>query len=286
MKKGVSVALDILLGGVVVFLAYCQISMMVSMNQPENYGVPRLFGGSVLYVVTDSMAEDTHPEATPEQKEETERVGSMYPISHIEPGSGVFIEKVDPSSIQVGDVITFYYEALGAPDTHRVMEIVEPCEESNYQYVYLTRGDNLHSSFGSWDVSYRDDPVFEDKLIGKVTRVSSFLGGVLKFVSPGVPGGYAVWFVPLLVVIPISFIAVSMIRGAVKEEKVEKEALEAEVREAMIKDGKDPNDEAAHYMYEEKIAYKRELRILMEKEKAKERERIQKKRKLPKEDKQ
>ena len=277
VKKGASIALDFLLGGVVVFLAYCQISMMVSMNQPENYGVPRLFGTSVLYVVTDSMAKDTSPDATPEQKAESERVGKEYPISHIEPGSGVFIKKVDPSTIRIGDVITFYYDALGAPDTHRVMEIDAPSSSSDMKYVFHTRGDNLHSSFGSWDVSYRDDPVKEDKVLGVVTKVSPAFGTVLKFVSPGVPNGHAAWFVPLLVLVPVSLIAFSTIKNAVKEEKQEKAALEAEVRAAMEKDGKDPSDEAARYLYEEKIAYKRELAALMEKEKAKQRAALKKK---------
>lgn len=276
-KKALSIAIDVLLGGISLFLASCFVSMMVSTAKPENYGAPMLFDRTLLYVVTDSMAEDTSPSLTPEQKAEEDRVGSSFPIGHIEPGDGIVIEKRPYEDIEIGDVITFYYDSLGALDTHRVMEIDVPSEKNGFVYVFHTRGDNLHSQFGNWDVSTRDDPVRQDKVLGVVTGQSSFLGGVLKFVSPSVPDGYAAWFVPLLILVPVSGIAASSILEAVRESKAEKLALEAEIAEAMAKDGKDPSNEADRLLYEEKIAYKRELRLEMEKAKAREKRKLSKK---------
>lgn len=273
-KKALSIGIDVLLGGVSLFLAYCFVSMMISTTKPENYGAPMLFNRTLLYVVTDSMAEDRSTEVTPEQKEEEDRVGSSYSIGHIEPGEGIIIEKRPYEEIAVGDVITFYYDSLGALDTHRVMEIDPPSELNGNVFVFHTRGDNLHSQFGNWDVSTRDDPVKQDQVLGVVTSQSAFLGGVLKFVSPSVPDGYAAWFVPLLILVPISAIAASTIVQAVKESKAEKAELDAEIAAAMEKDGKDPTDEASRLLYEEKIAYKRELRLEMEKAKARERKRL------------
>lgn len=273
-KKALSIGIDVLLGGVSLFLAYCFVSMMISTTKPENYGAPMLFDRTLLYVVTDSMAEDRSTEVTPEQKEEEDRVGSSYSIGHIEPGEGIIIEKRPYEEIAVGDVITFYYDSLGALDTHRVMEIDPPSELNGNVFVFHTRGDNLHSQFGNWDVSTRDDPVKQDQVLGVVTSQSAFLGGVLKFVSPSVPDGYAAWFVPLLILVPISAIAASTIVQAVKESKAEKAELDAEIAAAMEKDGKDPSDEASRLLYEEKIAYKREMRLEMEKAKARERKRL------------
>ena len=82
-KKALSIGIDVLLGGVSLFLAYCFVSMMISTTKPENYGAPMLFDRTLLYVVTDSMAEDRSAEVTPEQKEEEDRVGSSYAIGQI-----------------------------------------------------------------------------------------------------------------------------------------------------------------------------------------------------------
>ena len=75
-KKALSIGIDVLLGGVSLFLAYCFVSMMISTTKPENYGAPMLFNRTLLYVVTDSMAEDTSSQAPPEHKEQEDRVES------------------------------------------------------------------------------------------------------------------------------------------------------------------------------------------------------------------
>jgi hypothetical protein len=99
---------------------------------------------------------------------------------------------------------------------------------------------------------------------------------VLKFVSPAVPDGYATWFIPLMVGIPLSGIAVFTIIDSVKKNKAEKAKEEAEIAAALEKAGIDPNDEAAVLAFKEKQAYKIELRKEMEKAKEEEKERLRK----------
>lgn len=284
-KKVVSTIVDGLLGAIVLFLAYCQVSMMVSMNRPENHGVPSVFGRSVLYVVTDSMATDKAENRSQEVIEEEERVtktytytdangieqtANRYQIGHIEAGEGAVIKKEDPSLIRVGDIITFYYSSLNALDTHRVMEIDLPSSANQNQYVFHTRGDNLHSQFGQWDPSYRDGAIYASEVVGTVVSHSKALGNVLKLVSPAVPNGYAVWFVPLMVFIPLGSIATFTVIDTLKKAKKEEKEEEEEIKAAMEKAGVDPLDEAQRIKFIEKESYKIELR--KQKEKAKQEE--------------
>ncbi len=284
-KKVVSAIVDGLLGAIVLFLAYCQVSMMVSMNRPENHGVPNVFGRSVLYIVTDSMASDTAENRSPEIIEEEERVAKTYTytdtngveqtanryrIGHIEAGEGAVIKKEDPSLIRIGDIITFYYSSLNALDTHRVMEIDLPSSSNQNQYVFHTRGDNLHSQFGEWSPDYRDGAIYASEVVGTVVSHSKALGDVLKLVSPAVPHGYAVWFVPLMVFIPLGSIATFTVIDTLKKAKKEEKEEEEEIKKAMEKAGVDPSDEAARIKFIEKESYKIELR--KQKEKAKQEE--------------
>ena len=259
--------------------------MMVSMNRPENHGVPSVFGRSVLYIVTDSMASDTAENRSPEIIEEEERVtktytyadtngveqtANRYRIGHIEAGEGAVIKKEDPSLIRIGDIITFYYSSLNALDTHRVMEIDLPSSSNQNQYVFHTRGDNLHSQFGEWSPDYRDGAIYASEVVGTVVSHSKALGDVLKLVSPAVPHGYAVWFVPLMVFIPLGSIATFTVIDTLKKAKKEEKEEEEEIRKAMEKAGVDPSDEAARIKFIEKESYKIELR--KQKEKAKQEE--------------
>ena len=361
MKKWVSLVGDGILGLAVVFLGYVLASMMISMNQPGSYGVPRVFGRSVLYVATDSMGVDKVIKAyTPAQWQAFEEQVSAYesdpenhggvspqdynsakhvlsqkaaieltetfPIKHIDNAEGLTLAKVKPADVKVGDVVTFYDEKLEYANTHRVQEIfiyagstrhfqgaINPGEwnlSANegdlYQNVrtnviyrfssgiwensgltdlsmdghrfFRTRGDNLHSGFyqADWAPTYRDAPWAQDYLIGRAVSHSKALGTVLKFVSPAVPDGYATWFIPLMVGIPLSGIAVFTIVDSVKKNKAEKAKEEAEIAAALEKAGIDPNDEAAVLAFKEKQAYKIELRKEMEKAKEEEKERLRK----------
>ena len=361
MKKWVSLVGDGILGLAVVFLGYVLASMMISMNQPGSYGVPRVFGRSVLYVATDSMGVDKvikaytpaqwqafqeqvdayesdpvdHGGVSPQDYYSAKRVLSQkaaieltetFPIKHIDTAEGLTLAKVKPTDVKVGDVVTFYDMDLGYANTHRVQEIfiydgsirhfqgainpgewnLSANEGDRYQNVrtnviyrfssgiwensgltdlsmdghrfFRTRGDNLHSGFyqADWAPTYRDAPWAQDYLIGRAVSHSKALGTVLKFVSPAVPDGYATWFIPLMVGIPLSGIAVFTIVDSVKKNKAEKAKEEAEIAAALEKAGIDPNDEAAVLAFKEKQAYKIELRKEMEKAKEEEKERLRK----------
>lgn len=363
MKKWVSIVGDVILGGAVLFLGYVLASMMISMNQPGSYGVPRVFGRSVLYVATDSMGVDPilkaitpeeweaheqlvqdyendpidHGGVTPQQYYDSKRLLSQkaaieltetYSIGHVNAAEGLTLAKVSPSAVKVGDVVTFYDMELGYANTHRVQEIYTI--EGNYRHFlgaddprvlgisanegdlfrdvktstiyrfqssqwevtdltdmsmdglrfFRTRGDNLHSGFyqADWAATYRDAAWVQDYLIGRAVNHSAALGTVLKFISPAVPDGYATWFIPVMVGVPLTGIAIFTIIDSVKKNKEEKAKEEAEIAEALAKAGIDPNDEAAVLAFKEKQAYKIELRREMEKAKEEEKERLRKQR--------
>ena len=139
-KLIINIATWVILGLVVVF-AVMNI-VLKSTNQ-----VFFLFGRANLFVITNSM-EPTIPERT-------------Y----------IGIEKVSPSDVKVGDVITFYSDdptIYGSLNTHRVTEIKT---DAGGKLVFHTKGDNNQSAD-----SY---PVPEDKLVGRYTgnlAVMTFLG--------------------------------------------------------------------------------------------------------------
>lgn len=234
------------------FVGYCQVSMVVTMN--KNYGVPSVFGYSFLYVATDSM-DGNLPDSLPV-------------------GTGIVIQDVDPHSIAPGDVITFYYPAIGAPDTHRVHEIAEDGEG---HLTFYTRGDNLNAqlSNGQWDENYRE-VVPEEHYIGKVVSHSKAFGTFLTYVSPQVPSehNHARWLFPLLVILPLAICAAITIASTVRQLRKEKKEEKAALLKAMEEEGIDQTDEAQVLAFEEKWRFKKELREQYAEEKEKERKRL------------
>ncbi len=113
--------------------------------------VPRLFGYSVLHIVSDSM------EPT------------------IEQDSYILIKKCDPAEVGADDIICFYStdpQIYGYPNTHRVVE--EPTVE-NGEYRYVTQGDK-----GTLPDTY---PAEGDRLIGLYVRDLGLLTAVMHFVG-------------------------------------------------------------------------------------------------------
>lgn len=113
--------------------------------------VPRLFGYSVLHIVSDSM------EPT------------------IEKDSYVLIKKTDPAEVRKDDVICFYStdpQIYGYPNTHRV--VAEPTLVDG-EYRYVTAGDK----------SQRPDsvPAEGDRLIGVLVRELGGFTALMHFIS-------------------------------------------------------------------------------------------------------
>ena len=102
--KKITFILDIILVIILLFIGFIQISIIISKQQ--HFGVPSLFGKSVLYVSTDSMLDPDNPES-------------------LSPGTGIIIESISPKDLKPstpiyneegllidyekdGDIVTFY----------------------------------------------------------------------------------------------------------------------------------------------------------------------------------
>lgn len=273
MKKGkaakiVSWVIDGLLVAIIGVLVYVQISMLTTRD--GNFGVPMAFGKSFLYVATDSMTipnDDTC----------------------VMTGSGIIIEKVnDPSTLQPatpikdadgkiidykldGDVVTFFWKKLGAPDTHRLIDK----EFIDGKWHFRTMGDNpvLHEGY------LHTEEWTEDVLIGRKIYHSKWFGDFLTIASPeaAASAGKTAWLMPVAVVVPLLILAAisvgDVFRTAKKEEKEEEEKM----LKLMVASGVDPNDEEAAELFRQKEELKIEYRAKMEEEIAKAKKEARKK---------
>ena len=273
-KKIISYAIDIILVAIIVFLGYVQISMLVSKNDAKNYGVPRVFGKSFLYVATESMDNPEDPKC-------------------LKAGTGIIIEKVkDFNSLKVsnpvkwsddnhevvtdydlsGDIVTFYLKGIGVPDTHRL--IYKNYDETTGKWTFKTMGDNPEAH--TWPI--KTETWTEDELIGRVVYSSKGLGTFLTIASPdaAASAGKKAWFFPVAIVTPIVILAVYYIADAFVKYNKEEKARTAQIEKAMVDAGIDMKDEAAKELFrmkeeirleyqEEKDRIKKQIRKEMEK---------------------
>ena len=112
--------------------------------------------------------------------------GSMEPTYHV--GSLVYVQKVDPADIQVGDPITFVLDENLTVATHRVIAISEDGEH------FTTKGDANDAPDGT--------PVYYKNLVGRPVFTIPYLGYFSNWITnpPGVyiAGAAAVVLVILL----------------------------------------------------------------------------------------
>ena len=274
-KKIISYAIDVILVIIIVFLGYVQIAMLVSKNDKRNYGVPRVFGKSFLYVATESMNNPDDPNC-------------------LKAGTGIIIEKVQNfESLKVsnpiyseenpdqiinydlsGDIVTFYLDSVGVPDTHRL--IYKNYDEETGVWTFKTMGDAPEAH----TFPLKTETWTGDKLIGKVVSWSKGFGTFLTIASPdaAASAGKKAWFFPVAIVTPIVLLAGYYIVDAfVKYNKEEKER-NAMIEQRMIEAGIDMNDEEAKELFrmkeeirleyqEEKDRIKKQLRKELEKNK-------------------
>lgn len=129
--------------------------------------VPSIGGNSPLIVLTDSM------------------------LPEISSGDLIFVQKIDPNAVKVGDVISFFDPAGNGTSvvTHRVIEIVE----EDGALKWRTRGDNNNT----------EDKVLVpmDNLVGiwKGTRVAG--GGNVAMFLQTTPGLIVCVFCPLALLV-------------------------------------------------------------------------------------
>ena len=260
-KKIISYAIDAILVLIIVFLGYVQIAMLVSKNDKKNYGVPRVFGKSFLYVATESMNNPDDPKC-------------------LKAGTGIIIEKVkdfdslrtsnpiygdpeDPTRITnydlKGDIVTFYLDSVGVPDTHRL--IYKNYDEETGVWTFKTMGDAPEAH----TFPLKTETWTGDKLIGRVVNWSKEFGTFLTIASPdaAASAGKKAWFFPVAIVTPIVILATYYIVDAfVKYSKEEKER-QKKIEEAMIAACIDMNDEAAKELFR----MKEEIRLEYQEEK-------------------
>ena len=255
-RKVVSYVIDGVLGLLIVFLLSVQIQMMAT--QGSHYGVPMAYGHSFLYVATDSMVGDK--------------------ADSLNVGTGIIVRKVDVSTLRAGDVITFFDEDIGAPNTHRIQE--DPRLENGVYYIH-TMGDNKDSE--RYSPTYTGEYFTDENVIGKVVAHSDTLGAILSYISPtasgvaGLNGRDTSWFFPVAVLTPIAIIAIVSIVSTAIDVHKDRKAEQLELAQAMAEANIDPDDEAAVMKFTEKWHFKKEYReeLEKEKEKAKKRARAQ-----------
>lgn len=144
--------------------------------------------------------------------------GSMKPTYDID--TLIVVKKVDPETIKVNDVISFYSQDPvldGAVNTHRVVEILE--EEQGR--VFVTKGDNNNVT-DAYNVE-------SEYLIGKVVASSIVIGKISRLVAN------PLIFIPIIL-IPLALILISNLVGTVHmAKKIAKEEEEEAIREAIRK---------------------------------------------------
>jgi signal peptidase I len=126
-------------------------SVVVCLSAHFRGEVPRLFGYSVLHIVSDSM------EPT------------------IEQDSYILIKKCDPAEVGEDDIICFYStdpQIYGYPNTHRV--VAEPTV-SDGVYQYVTQGDKANEPDRV--------PATGDRLIGVYVRTLGAFTAMMHFVT-------------------------------------------------------------------------------------------------------
>jgi signal peptidase len=155
----------------------------------------RLFGIQVYSVISGSM----EPE---------------YPT-----GSLIYVKSVEPSEVEVDDVITFALPN-GTPATHRVISI----DEENSRFY--TRGDaNFKIDPETGEKIYTEDPpVYFKNLIGKPILVIPYLGYVAYFIQH--PPGTYIALALGAVILALAFIPDILSKGEDKKSSSEEENKE------------------------------------------------------------
>ena len=260
-KKWISYTIDALLIAMIAFLAYVQISMIVT--KPKNHGVPMVFGSSFLYVSTDSMDDPDNPDClAPGTGIIIHSVGSYDELKTSNP---ILDEGGNPTGDydKTGDIVTFYYATIRNVDTHRLIE--KTYDETEGKWHFKTMGDNPVAHQRG---AYKTESWTQDDLVGKVTFSSKALGTFLTLTSPdaAASAGKTAWLLPTAIIVPLVALAgmsiVDVYRTARKKEKEE----EREINEAMIAAGIDPNDEVAAETFRQKEEFKREYKMKMDEE--------------------
>lgn len=121
--------------------------------------------------------------------------GSMEP--EIPVGSLVYVEKVKPEDIEVGDSITFFLKNTDVVATHQVYEV------DSQNQLFRTQGINNRDENGN--ILHDAEPVYYDSLIGRMRYCIPILGNINRFCTTA-PGYYVLMATVLGIVVISIFI--------------------------------------------------------------------------------
>ena len=169
--------------------------------------------------------------------------GSMEPTYHV--GSVIYVKEVDPSTLEVGDAISFLISEKTVA-THRIIEVL-PDESDPNVIRFRTKGDNN-------DIE-DTNPVHSNNVLGKVVGTIPLLGYVSNFVQnpPGTYIALAAMAILILAVFVPDIIGNARKLQAEEEEKqkqeessvdteklkAELEALKQQIQQKIEKEGQE-----------------------------------------------
>lgn len=202
---------------IVIFLPIIMINLTIvvkGLAKPEE--VPMVFNTAPLIVISDSMTID-------------KKAGT----GAFNKGDLIFVKKVDPKTLEVGDIITYISnDEEGSIITHRIVSIYE---------------DGSFETKGDYSPGYDRDPVKYEQVVGKYTGRVAGAGDMAMFFQT--PTGVIVLIgVPLVAILVVDFFQKRKENDQVSSEKAE---LEAEL--ARLRAEKQQQEEASKEEVEEVV---------------------------------
>ena len=165
--------------------------------------------------------------------------GSMEPNYHV--GSVIYVREVEPSTLQVGDAISFLISE-NTVATHRIIEVL-PDEKDPDVIRFRTKGDNN-------DIA-DTNPVHCNNVLGKVVGTIPLLGYLSDFVQHP-PGTYITLCAMAILILAVFLPDIITNARALKAEaepppvnadneklKAELEALKQQLQRAQQKEGQE-----------------------------------------------
>lgn len=228
------------------FLSVMQIVAMAT--KADNHNVPNYWGMQVLQIETDSME-------------------PTYKINGV-----VFVQKVDPSELKVGDDITFMWTVQGynVPMTHQLSEIKTPEETGNGHYEFVAHGTNKESKQCAGDINGTKTADCTDQtqtfnetvLLGKVVGYSAAIGTMFNFMTEP-------WGLLVLLLIPAIYLITTSVIDIVKAAKIDEEPATITSNGDGSAPAPNPDDKLSGLSEEDKKRLKEELLNEMMEEKMK-----------------
>lgn len=193
---------------IAIFLPIIAVNLTIVIKgwtNPEE--IPMVFDTAPLIVISDSMTID--------KKNDTGAFNK---------GDLIFVKKVDPTTLKVGDIITYISnDKEGSIITHRIVSIYE---------------DGTFETKGDFSPGYDVDPVKHDQVVGVYTGRIARAGDLALFFQT--PAGVIVLLgIPLVAILALDFFQKRKENDKVSSEKAELEAELAKLRaekEALAKD--------------------------------------------------